>query len=1687
MEPESSPRRTTRSSARPAASPAPTSPPKRSPSTASPSKAKRVRVAELEGRGPVKAAFTTDYSIAGAAHPIHRVSVLGAESVTLGFGITSHIAKQIAAKAPASTYLVATDSNVAPLHLPALKEALRAHVAEGSRILEYIIPPGESVKTREMKNVIEDFMLANKCTRDSCIIALGGGVVGDMFGFVAATFMRGIPVIQIPTTLLAMVDSSIGGKTAVDTPHGKNLIGAFHQPRHIFMDLAYLRTLPHREYINGMAEVIKTAAIWDEEDFALLENNAEDILNLSAANKKADSELNTDLLLKVVLGSIRVKAHIVTVDEKETGLRGLLNYGHTVGHAIEAILSPELLHGECVAMGMVREAEIARHLGYVNDVVIGRIVRCLQAYGLPVSTEDKKVLQLAPGKHCSVDQMMDIMRVDKKNQGNKKRVVMLAGIGKTHEPKASFIPDDVIIKVLSPAMVVDGGLKADSARKEVRLNVPGSKSISNRALVLAALGKGECRLEGLLHSDDVQVMLDSLQKLVGIKYTWEDNGNTLSVEGGAGKLQVPNSEIYLGNAGTAARFLTTVCCLVRSSDGRTTTVTGNARMKQRPIGPLVEALRSNGCDLTYLEGQGCLPLKVEPTGLKGGHIKLSASISSQYVSSILLSAPYAETAVTLELIGDAVVSKPYIDMTTAMMKSFGIVVTVDPGNDNIYHIPKGVYKNPKTYLVEADASSATYPLAFAAITGTKVTVTNIGSNSLQGDAEFAVKVLRPMGCIVEQTATQTTVQGPKRLKPIPSIDMETMTDAFLTASVLAAVATNGESGPDANLTKIHGISNQRVKECNRIAAMVEQLAKFGVHASELPDGIQISGVNEDPKKALKSPEGGVFCYDDHRVAMSFSILACARGAGQKSIILEKKCVEKTWPAWWDALENILGISVTGADLVHDGSSSAGNKQVGGKAASAAPATSTVTKNIPVKPAFDETTVVVIGMRGAGKSHMGKAAAKALNRTFIDTDDYFAHKMGITIAEYVKDHSWAEFRKLECAQLQQILNDHPKGYVVSCGGGIVETPEARVVLKDWHSKKGRVIHLTRDIGAVVEYLTADKTRPALGEDPKSIWSRRRPWYKECSNAEFKIVADGSDASWKAVERDFAKYMRFMLSTEGTFQVAGSPSFFLCLTFGDLHDAVKVLENASEGADALELRVDLLKEWSDEFIGTQISLIRRHSDLPIIFTVRTKSQGGRFADNDLVNMFSLLELGVKYQCEFVDVEVLDAKSEQFLELYKALSANKGRSHFLASFHDFSGTAIWDQTGYGSSLSAASGSRVMMRDKYVELHQFGDSIKLIGKANTLDDNFALHRFVHETVPTLGLQPVKPLIAVNMTAVGQVSRALNDYMTPVTHPALPIAAAPGQLSIKQIHETRYLLGLIAPKKFYLFGHPIAQSMSPTLHNAGFNVLGLPHKYSLSENPNWSHVKAMLDEGLKNKTFGGASVTIPHKEEIIKHNLVSTLTEAATKIGAVNTIMIDDHGKLVGDNTDWLGIRASILKRVSIEGYDLVGGVIGAGGTSRAACFALKSLGVTDLRIWNRTESKAAGLAEEFGGHVVSGGFEHIFDKSPAVGAKPKLFLLVSSVPGASQNDLPIDEMFTNANAGAPAGSVGVFVEMAYRPRQTVIIEHLGSIERTNISWSYVEGVEILIEQGLEQFTRWTGRRAPRKVIEETVYANYK
>ena len=1078
----------------------------------------------------------------------------GKESVIAEFGLwKNYVVNDLLTNLPSSTYVLVTDTNIGPLYADPFKikfEEACSQTKAKPRLLTYEVPPGETSKSRQTKADIEDWLLSQSppCGRDTVILALGGGVIGDLTGFVAATYMRGVRYVQVPTTLLSMVDSSIGGKTAIDTPLGKNLIGAIWQPQRIYIDLDFLGTLSQREFINGMAEVIKTAAISDDAEFAALEDNAEMILN-AVKNDPSQGASRfkgiEEVLKRAILASVKFKAHVVTVDEREGGLRNLLNFGHSIGHAIEAFLTPQVLHGECVAIGMIKEAELARYLGVLKGAPVGRLAKCISSFGLPTRLDDDRIRRLSAGKHCTVEQLIHKMGIDKKNDGAKKKVVLLSAIGRTHEPRASTVFDAELRVAMSPSIEVHPGVPPS-------LNVvcvpPGSKSISNRALVLAALGNGTCKISNLLTSADTEVMMAALSRLGAATFSWEKEGEVLVVDGNGGNMLANGVDLYLGNAGTAARFLTTVATLAHKGKVNDSVLTGNARMKQRPIGDLVDALKTNGASIEYLETNGCLPLRIAASGgFSGGIINLAAKVSSQYVSSLLMCAPYAKKPVTLKLVGGKPVSQPYIDMTVAIMATFGIKVEKSSTEEHTYHIPQGRYRNPAQYVVESDASSATYPLAVAAITGTTCTIPNIGSASLQGDARFAIEVLQPMGCKVSQTPSSTTVTGPSggKLNPLPNVDMEPMTDAFLTASVLGAVAQG--VGPK-HTTRIYGIANQRVKECNRILAMKDELSKFGVICHEHEDGIEIDGID---RAGLREPQAGVFCYDDHRVAMSFSVLALA--AQHPTLILEKECVGKTWPGWWDALSQTFKVTLQGKEL---------NESKRGVASSADKASA---------------SIFIIGMRGAGKTTSGSWVANALDRTLIDLDSELEASVGMTIPDMIRKEGWPFFREKELALLKSVMADKTHGYVFACGGGIVESVEARRMLINWHQKIGNVLLVQRDISKVMDFLQIDKTRPAYVEDMMGVWLRRKPYFQECSNLQYYSQHNHTETLALAAE-DFNRFLQVVTGELDNLALIRQKkvSYFVALTFPDLRPHLHLLPEVCLGSDAVELRVDLLQE-------------------------------------------------------------------------------------------------------------------------------------------------------------------------------------------------------------------------------------------------------------------------------------------------------------------------------------------------------------------------------------------------------------------------------------------------------------------------------------------------------------------------------
>lgn len=326
--------------------------------------------------------------------------------IRIGCGLSEKLAEELQNAPIANAYAIITDSNVEKIYG---KKLLQDFKNNGIHAHLISFPAGEKSKGRSTKEKIEDKMLELAFGRDTCIIALGGGVVGDVAGFAAATYMRGIPYIQVPTTLLAMVDSSIGGKVAVDTPHAKNAIGAFHQPKKVIADLNFLKSLPKKELADGLAEMIKHALVKDKGFFGFLEKSIDKIMNCDFA-----------VLEPAVKTSCRIKAAVVMQDEKEKGMRKILNYGHTIGHAVESALSYKISHGNAIAIGMSYAAKISAKLGFLDEESVIRQNNLLEHAGLPHKLSRHK---LKPKK------IIEHMRYDKKIAGSRLNFVLLNSIG----------------------------------------------------------------------------------------------------------------------------------------------------------------------------------------------------------------------------------------------------------------------------------------------------------------------------------------------------------------------------------------------------------------------------------------------------------------------------------------------------------------------------------------------------------------------------------------------------------------------------------------------------------------------------------------------------------------------------------------------------------------------------------------------------------------------------------------------------------------------------------------------------------------------------------------------------------------------------------------------------------------------------------------------------------------------------------------------------------------------------------------------------------------------------------------------------------------------------------------------------------------------------------------------------------
>eukprot|EP01138_Halocafeteria_seosinensis_P014821 gb/GECG01015131.1/.p1 GENE.gb/GECG01015131.1/~~gb/GECG01015131.1/.p1 ORF type:complete len:1685 (+),score=152.21 gb/GECG01015131.1/:1-5055(+) len=1528
-------------------------------------------------------------------------------------------------------------------------------------LLQYSILPGEASKTRKVKAEIEDFMLQSKCSRNTVVVGIGGGVVGDLSGFVAATYMRGVPFVLLPTTVMAMADSSIGGKTGVNTPHGKNLIGAFHHPRLIITDIQFLATLSARHVSNGMAEIIKMGFLRKPQIIKILETYGIDIIREPMQ------------LMNVITLAVQEKQSIVAGDAKERGLRAILNFGHTLGHGIEALTSTQLFHGECVSIGMASECEMACYCGITPTVLYSRIIHLLKRFNLPTEL-DIRVSQRRLLQHIAVDKKSS-GKDDETTNGVTVPIVCLASVGRVATREAlnkteyiHYFSERLAVMCLDNAITIGGSASTVLAEggKLMVDNFPSSKSLCNRALLLAALSGYAMEIDNFLISDDTMALIGCLRKLgyvIELEFTKSEEC-TLRVTGRKTGYDSASNEIHLDvqNSGTTARFIT-AASVILLQDGVSARIDGNSYMRKRPIWPLVDALNSifetedHAVPIEYLGDVGKLPVRIRRGRMSSTRWCIDSSLSSQYVSAMVMIAPHFEQDITVSLTGESVTSRPFIDMTIQLMKQLGFDGISQAQPRTICWEATKPFAPPKRYRVESDFTAASYPVSWAVIAGKTIESSTLNRRSLQGDAafldlpsRFGYRVMRENGCLSIAPTTFISVQiNSGKCVKIPyikaiDVDMNEMTDCFL-SMVSIAVFAHGT-------TYIRGIANQRIKECDRIAQMIIELQKLGVEAWQLDDGIAVTGlvqnkagywtVEFDARPTLVDPA------DDHRIAMAFSLLAASPICSARGVSISigrRHCVNKTFPGYWPYMGNVLDASTSAYNI----------DSVGGRSLESVYSEKTYVRDI-----------VLIGFRGVGKSTLARFLAMWFGAERVDIDDDICHNFGMEKCEdIISAFGWGKFRECETSSLLKRLDESGLSSlrVISCGGGIIEEERAREALK--LASDAIVLWLQRPLEECIDTVLS-RSSTATAEQLKELYYRRKQWYHQCATLSFYC---SSAASLQEVEFLFVQFVSRVLCRslgrrwfqEAAFGPLSGPlkpglwSKFVCVNLSDVRYKTDPAfwRMICQGSDVVELRVDEFVSLDTEFIQEQIWHMRRMlpSHMSLMFTVRTSGEGGNVAlSRD--QYVALLHLGIRCGCDLVDIE--SWLSGTILTSVLATCKRTG-CYSVLSKHVLDPLQINDAT---------------VREFVLPLCQWRpDYVKFIPVVNSQEDALALSSCSRRLRKYVVDQFNVDLICFGMGDSGKISRVYNECLTPVTHDYLTRAAAPGQLSAYSINQMRRQLCIIDSKQYSLYGKDISSSFSPVLQNSGLNYL--------LESPNYTIIECessleFIEEAKHMYRLGGANVTAPYKHDAIA--LVESLSYPANSIGAVNTILRQcDNGtvRLRGDNTDWLGIAGPVYQRLawigSVNASAISGIVIGAGGASRAAIFALLKLGCR-VTVVNRTISKAQRLAEEFNIDYADTP-ESLVQSEGCNGPQ----VIVNTLPGDCSLELPMDVFKMSVNT--------IAMDVSYRPCVTSFLSQ--AIDNGAI---IITGVEMLYCQGVCSFERWLERTAPAGIMLEALYEEY-
>jgi len=741
-----------------------------------------------------------------------------------------------------------TDSNVNLIHGNRMVSIIEK---SGFSVVVIEVPAGESSKSMAMLQYIYEQLILNNFTRKDLLIAFGGGVVGDLAGFAASTYMRGIKFIQIPTTLLAQIDSSVGGKVAVNLKVAKNIVGNFYQPLAVISDIDFLQTLKPEFVRDGLAEVVKYSVLragWLFDTINKLKK-PEDIFNY---------------IEEVVYQCCDIKRGIVERDETESGERMLLNLGHTFGHCVESYFNYErYTHGEGVAIGLYEITRFGENEGLSRKGLANEISEILLRLELPIC-----VLDIAP------NDLYKSLSADKKGFGDNISLIIPTDIGNC------IIIDRKkknVIKVINDNVLYPVNINITPSYLKGIVVVPPSKSVAHRAIICAALAEGRSVIENIDFSQDILATLDCVRN-IGAEVVIQ--GNTLIINNNGPIINNGTMKFKCGESGSTLRFMIPIVAAL----GIKGHFTGEGKLALRPLTEYLRIFEEKGIKCKSEDG---LPLEINGR-LLGGEYQLKGDISSQFISGLLFALPLVQENSIIKLT-TSLESLGYVLLTINALKLAGINVLHEKDQNTGFDIFKiqGKQKYANfNYKIEGDYSQAAFWLVAGAI-GNDIWLDGLDEKSQQGDKEI-LTILKAVGANILRQGN--LIKAEKRELKAFSIDVSQIPDLVPALAVLAAFC-QGESC-------LYNGSRLRLKESDRLYTTRMSLNALGAIIKEDGDSLIIVGSD--------GLDGGhAEAYNDHRIAMALGIAASLCSSNVE--IDGANCIKKSYPSFWKDFVSLGGI------------------------------------------------------------------------------------------------------------------------------------------------------------------------------------------------------------------------------------------------------------------------------------------------------------------------------------------------------------------------------------------------------------------------------------------------------------------------------------------------------------------------------------------------------------------------------------------------------------------------------------------------------------------------------------------------------------------------------------------------------------------------------------------------------------